>query len=132
MLTEAQLRAGNEFAAVAYAYARAMGIPLGSPRSGSMAENVSTGFYSWEGDRKEVDQDEADKRVIRVRERYNDCHDALHALGQLHNRGRNILIVMREICIQEAEERPLWHDNQKLGDLRLGLNAVHKVLLEKR
>jgi hypothetical protein len=132
MLTEAQMRAGNEYAAVVYAYARTMGIPMGSPRSGSMSECVSTGFYSWEGDRHEVDPEEAAKRVQRIRERYNDCHDTLADLGRQHGRGRNILIVMREVCVQECEEKALWRDEAKIGDLRLGLNAVHRVLLERR
>jgi hypothetical protein len=132
LITDGQLRAGNEYASVVYAYARTMGIPMGSPRSGSMSECIATGFYSWEGETIEPDPEEAAKRVHRVKERYNDCHETLAELGRFHGRGRHILIIMREICIAEAEEKALWHDQAKLGDLRLGLNAVHKVLLDRR
>lgn len=131
-ITEAQLRAGNEFAYVAHAYARLNGIPMGSPRSGSMSECISTGFYSWDGDRKEFDQEEADKRSARINGRYDDAVCTLTELGRSHNRGTRILMVMREVCITEQDERQIWRDDVMLGDLRLGLNAVHRVLLERR
>ena len=131
LITPDQMRAGNEYASVVLSYARVMGIPSASPRGSSFADAIATGFYAWEGERTEIDQEEADRRVRRVRERYNDCHDALAELGRQHGRGRNILIVMREICVAETEERSLWHDAGKLGDLRLGLNAVQRVLVDR-
>ncbi len=131
-ITEDQLRAGNEFASVARSYARQMGIPIGSPRSGSMSECVSTGFYAWEGDRHEIDPDEAAKRVQRVKENYNNVVCSLAEIGRTHNRGNGILHVMRDICIAEQDERQVWRDYAMLGDLRLGLNAAYRVLLERR
>lgn len=131
-ITEGQLRAGNEFANVAHAYARLNGIPLGSPRSGSMSERVATGFVSWEGDRHEIDPDEAAKRVQRIKDSYNDVFCALNELGRAHNRGTGILKVMRDICVSEQDERQVWRDYAMLGDLRLGLNAAHRVLVERR
>ncbi|MFA7280830.1 MAG: hypothetical protein WC100_12105 [Sterolibacterium sp.] len=130
-ITPAQLRAGNAYAHSVYAYARTMGIPMGSPRSGSMSECVSTGFYAWEGDHVEIDHDEARKRVQRVKEQYTQTHEALWELGRHHNRGNKILVVLREICVAEQDERDLWADSQKLGDLRLGLNAVEKILANR-
>jgi hypothetical protein len=97
-----------------------------------MSECVSTGFYSWEGDRNEVDPDEAAKRIERVKENYNNVFCALVKVGREHNRGNRILHVMRDICIQEQDERQVWRDNAMLGDLRLGLNAAHRVLVERR
>lgn len=132
LITDGQFRAGNEYASVVYSYARTMGIPMGSPRSGSMSECISAGFYAWEGDRIEIDPKEAAKRIAKVKDRYNDCHDTLAELGRLHNRGHKILHVMREICIQENQESKLWADPDKLGDLRLGLNAVQRVLEKAR
>lgn len=132
LITEAQLVAGNEFAAVARSYGRMMGIPVGSPRSGSMSECVSTGFYAWEGEQSEPDPDEAAKRIATIRGRYNDIHDKLGQLGREHGRGHGILRVMREICIQEQDERQVWRDYALMGDLRLGLNAAHRVLVERR
>lgn len=131
-ITADQLRAGNEFASVARAFGRVMGIPVGSPRSGSMSECVSTGFYSWEGDTQEIDPVEAAKRVQRVKDKYNDIVCVLTELGRSHNRGLHILSVMRDVCITEQDERQFWRDNAKLGDLRLGLNAAHRVLVERR
>lgn len=131
-ITPDQLRAGNEFASVSRSYGRVMGIPMGSPRSGSMSECVSTGFYTWEGDTQEIDPVEAAKRVQRVKDKYNDIVCTLTELGRSHNRGHKILIVMREICITEQDERAVWRDYAMLGDLRLGLNAAHRVLVERR
>lgn len=134
LITDGQHRAGNEYAAVVYSYARTMGIPMGSPRACSMSEYISgrEGGYEWEGDKLEIDPEEAAKRIVFVKDRYNNCHETLTELGRLHNRGHKILHVMRDVCIQESQERGLWADPDKLGDLRLGLNAVQKVLLEQR
>lgn len=131
-ITEGQLKAGNEFASVAASYGRVMGIPVGSPRSGSMSERVATGFFAWEGDRHETDPDEAAKRIERIKSAYDDTVCALAELGRSHNRGNRILKVMRDVCISEQDERQVWRDYAMLGDLRLGLNAAHRVLVERR
>lgn len=130
LLTEPQLRAGNEFAAVVYAYARTMGIPMGSPRSGSMSECIATGFYSWESEHKAGDQEEEAKRVQRVKGRYNDVFEALTEVGRTLN--RNLLVVMKRYCIEEMDEQALWRDGDEMGNLRSGLNVAHRVLLERR
>jgi hypothetical protein len=132
LIDASQLRAGNEYAAVVYAYARTMGIPLGSPRSSSMNECISSGFYAWEGDRINIDQEEAYKRIRKVKDRYDACHKTLAELSKMHGRGNKIFSALREVCIQEAEEKGLWSDPDKIGDLRLGLNAIHKTLFDQR
>lgn len=129
MLTTDQLAAGNHYALCVYAYARTMGIPMGSPRSGALIGMQGGGFYRWEGDEGNIDPEESRKRLDYVKTRYNDCHDALYELGRVHKRQHKILHVMREICVAEIEEKTIWADQQKLGDLRLGLNSVHKILL---
>lgn len=129
LLNADQLAAGNHYANCVYAYARTMGIPAGSPRSGALIGMQGGGFYRWEGEEGNIDPEESRKRLDHVKTRYNDCHDALAELGRVHKRGHKILNVMREICVAEVEEKAIWADQQKLGDLRLGLNSVHKILL---
>lgn len=129
LLTTDQLNAGNHYALAVCNYAKTMGIPMGSPRSGALLSMQGGGFYRWEGEDGSIDPDESRKRLDRVKTQYNECHDALYELGRIHHRGRKILLVMREICVAEVEEKTIWADQQKLGDLRLGLNAVHKILL---
>lgn len=126
-----QLAAGNHYALSVYAYARTMGIPMGSPRSGALIQMQGGGFYRWEGEEAKIDPEESRKRLDRVKTQYNDCHDALAALGRVHKRGNKILSIMREICVAEHDENDLWGraGEVRLGDLRLGLNAVHKILL---
>lgn len=128
LISADQLRAGSDYAAVVRSYARQNNIPTGSTKSGSLSEFVGGGFYLWENDSVGPTPDEIDL----TKNRYNKCHETLAELGRMHGRGRNILIVMREICVAEVEERALWHDQSRLGDLRLGLNAVQKVLVERR
>jgi hypothetical protein len=127
-ITGDQLRAGNGYASLVRSYGRRMGIQIGSPKSGSMSERISTGFSPFEADIN-PDHQQSDQEI---QDLYDDCHCALVKLGREHNRGNRILIVMREICITEQDEHHVWRDDAKLGDLRLGLNAVHRVLLERR
>lgn len=127
-ITGDQLRAGNEFAALVRSYGRRMGIQIGSPKSGSMSERISTGFSPFEADIN-PDHQQSDQEV---QDLYDLCYTTLAELGRTLNRGHGILHVMREICITENDERQVWRDEVKLGDLRLGLNAVHRVLLERR
>jgi len=130
LITEPQLRAGNEFAAVVYAYARTMGIPMGSPRSGSMSECIATGFYSWESEQRQVDPEEEAKRVQRVKGRYNDVVEALAEVGRTLN--RDLLRVMKRYCIEEMDEQALWRDGDEMGNLRSGLNVADRILVERR
>lgn len=131
LLNRDQLAAGNHYAACVYNYARVMGIPMGSPRSGALLQMQGGGFYRWEGEESQIDADETRKRIERVKSLYNDCHEALSNVGLAHRRGNKILIIMREICVAELEENSLWGKagEARLGDLRLGLNAVHKILV---
>lgn len=131
LISDDQLAAGNHYALSVYSYARTMGIPMGSPRSGALLSMQGGGFYRWEGDESQIDPEESRKRLDRVKTLYNDCHEALFSLGKVHHRGNKILVIMREICVAEQGEQQLWGaaGEARLGDLRLGLNAVHKILL---
>jgi len=131
LISRDQFEAGEHYARLVHSYASIMGIPVGSPRSGALLSMQGGGFYRWEGEDGAGDNEEAQKRVQRIRSDYNDCHDTLYTLGVEHKSGRKILIVMREICVAELDEREMWGKSgeAKLGDLRLGLNAVHKILV---
>ncbi len=126
-VTEAQLEAGNVWASLVRSYARMLGVPVGSPKTGSMSGCVSTGFYAWEGETTEIDEDEAQRRRAALRSRYNACHDALAEVGNSLGQGTMILKACRKICVEEQPPA-----GRELGDLRVGLNALGKVLHGKR
>lgn len=126
-ITADQLRAGNEFSALVRSYARLNGIPLGSPKSGSMGERISSGFYTWGPD--EIPEEESERRRQRINLLYNDCFAKLSHLGREHNRGHKIIQVVRDICVVEQDERQVWRDDVAIGDLRLGLNCLARCLI---
>lgn len=121
-----QLAGGNAYAALVHAYGRRMGVKIGSPKSGSMNERISTGFSPFEADinpsHQKTDQD--------IQDLYDTLHCDLVALGRAHNRGHKILNVMRDVCISEQDERQFWRDDAAMGDLRLGLNLAHRNLIK--
>ena len=133
LISDEQYHAGSEWGLAVLAYCRVMGIRSGSPSGGSLASCQSgSGFYSWEGDRVEIDEDEAAKRVQRVKGRYNACFDAVTDVSRTLSRGNKIHRVLKDVCILEMDERALWASSEMLGDLRVGLNTVGKVLRDDR
>lgn len=120
-VSETQHRAGNEWALLVRSYAGAMGIPLGSPRSGSDHPEIASGMGLGSGPLPGTEEHE--KRIQRVRKRYNACFERLCSLGQSLGRGTQILVTMRRVCVEERHPT-----DPELGDLRVGLNAVAKEL----
>jgi len=124
-INDDQYAAGNEWAAMVRAYAGMMGIPLGSPKSGSMSDYVAAGFYAWEGDKADRDPEEDEKRRKRLKDRYDSCYNDLAAVGLSIGKPHAILEACRKVCIYEFY--PLEHE---LGDLRMGLNSLHRKLFK--
>lgn len=125
-ISEDQLRAGNAWAMVVVAYANMMGITLHSVKSGALGERIASGFYQWGADdipRIHDDEEERQKRRQRVKDRYDNCFHAVSALSRTLGRGNRIMDAMRMVCIEER-----YPSEAQLGDLRLGLNAVHRFL----
>lgn len=122
-ITEAQLEAGNQWAQLVQSYARMLGVPVGSPKTGSMSGCVSTGFYAWEGEAIEIDEEEAQRRRASLRARYNGCFEKLNDVGISLGQGTLIIKACRKVCVEE--QPPV---GRELGDLRVGLNALSKTL----
>lgn len=116
-VSEIQHRAGNEWALIVKAYAGIMGIPIGSVKSGSDHPEIASSGYSFGS--PQPGTEEHDRRIASLRERYDACFERLTRLGRSLGRGGAILIAMRHVCIEER-----YPDPDKLGDLRLGLNAL--------
>lgn len=123
LIDGAQLDTGHKFNALVRLYGRLKGIPITSGKSPMVGMvHSGGGFYRWET------ETETDKRLRSIEADYDACHDTLLDLGRVHRQGRNILIVCRDICIQEVDEITLWRRPDGLGNLRLGLNALGRVL----
>ncbi|MBN8968951.1 MAG: hypothetical protein J0G95_10875 [Rhizobiales bacterium] len=125
-ISEDQLKAGDAWAMAVVAYANQQGVALHSVRSGSLGERISAGFYQWGADdipRIHEDEDARRKREQRVKGRYDSCFEALAELGRIHGRGNKIAIAVRFVCIEER-----YPNEEQLGDLRIGLNAIHRIL----
>lgn len=118
-VSEIQLRAGNEWALLVRAYAGAIGIPFGSPRSGSLLSDSGKPAYAFAADGPKVDPEEHERRISGLRGRYDACFERLNLVGRSLGRGHAILVASRRVCIEE------YHPNEReLGDLRIGLNAL--------
>lgn len=122
-ITETQLRAGNEWAELVRSYAATFGLPYGSPRSGSMLSDSGKPAYAFSQDEATHDAENDERRRASLRTRYNDCFEIMQEVGRSIGEGRAVLIIMRRICLEEVQ--PLEAD---LGNLRVGLNSVAKVL----
>lgn len=126
-LSEDQLQAGNEWALMVRAYAGMMGVPVGSPRSGSLLSDSAKAAYSFSGDEARVDAEEQEKRASALRSRYEAAFNRLSELGRSLGRGNQIMIAVRRVCIEER-----YPTKFELGDLRLGLNSLATLAQEKR
>ena len=122
-ISELQHRAGNEWALLVRAFASANGIPVSSPRSGSLLNDSGKPGYAFSGDEARSDAEEYQKRCASLRTRYNACFERLTELGRALGRDRQILIAARRVCIEERHPSDV-----ELGDLRVGLNALAKEL----
>lgn len=118
-VSEIQHGAGNEWALLVRAYAGAIGLPFGSPRSGSLLSDTGAVAYAFSGDEARGDAEESERRCTGLRERYNACFERLASLGRSLGCGHQILIIVRRVCIEER-----YPNDYELGDLRAGLNAL--------
>jgi hypothetical protein len=122
-VSEIQLRAGNEWALMVRSYAGMMGIPLGSPKSGSALNDAAKPGYAFATEDGQADRIEHDKRCRALRGRYDACFETLGEVGRSFGRSHAILAAMRRVCIEER-----YPNDIELGDLRIGLNAVAKEM----
>lgn len=120
-ISEDQLRAGNEWGQLVRSYAATIGLPHGSPRSGSLLSDSGKPAYSFSRDEATHDAESQQKRSVSLKSRYDDCFETLAELGRSVG-SRNILPIMRQVCIEDRDPR-----DREVGDLRLGLNAMAKI-----
>lgn len=122
-VSENQLRAGNEWALLVRAYAGVMGIPLGSPRSGSALNDSGKPGYSFAADEASADPEGHERRCAGLRSRYSACFERLNEVGRSLGRGHAVIAATRRVCIEER-----YPNDIELGDLRIGLNALASEL----
>ena len=120
-ITEKQHDAGQRWATIVRRYAALMGFRLDTPATATM-ELVSTGPSC------AAEPDE--KVLMALRRDYNDAHAALELVGRDTRTGKGPLKMCRLICVQETDEAILWP--HRIGDLRIGLNALARVLGQDR
>lgn len=121
-ISEDQLRAGNEWAQLVRSYAATIGLPHGSPRSGSLLSDSGKPAYSFSRDEATHDAESEQKRSASLKSRYDDCFETMAQLGRSLGVGGKILIVTRKVCIEDRDPQP-W----EVGDLRSGLNAMARI-----
>jgi hypothetical protein len=122
-ISELQLRTGNEWAMMVRSYAGMMGVPFGSPRSGSLLSDSAAPAYAFASDGARADAEEYEKRCVTLRGRYDGCFVILNEVGRSLGRSHCILVTVRRVCIEER-----YPNDSELGDLRVGLNALAKEL----
>jgi hypothetical protein len=112
-ISEAQFDAGWAYAQIVRRHSSIMGYSLGSPKSPGF-EMVSSGI-SLAG--------EPDEEVImRARRQFTQCYDALVGIGT------RVATVTYDVCIDRIKFVDLQADKPALGNLRVGLNALGRVL----
>lgn len=128
LVSDYQLRVGDRWASVVGSYRRQLlSCPPLSPKSGEMAERVSTGFAKYETEMiHEYDPDKAEQDRAELKEKYNSCFENLALLGRIMGRSTAISNVVRKVCIDDRDPT-----EDEVGDLRLGLNSLGRVLFPK-
>jgi hypothetical protein len=122
-ISEIQLRTGNEWAMMVRSYAGMMGMPMGSPKSGSALGDSGKPGYAFALDAARDDAGEYEKRCVTLKTRYDGCFERLNEVGLVLGRRHAILVSCRRVCIEER-----YPNDSELGDLRVGLNALAKEL----
>lgn len=121
-ISEDQLRAGNEWAQLVKSFMSDQGLPMGSPRSGSLLSDAGKVAHSFKSDGGTHDAERQQNHSVSLSGRYNECLETMKDLGQSLGTGGRILSVMRKVCI---DDRNVFGND--VGDLRYGLNAMARV-----
>jgi len=116
-ITDKQHEAGQRWVTVVRRYAALIGFPRETPDAPNV-ELISSGVSC------AADPDA--KVILALRRDYNDCYAVLEQVGRDTRTGRGPLRVCRQICVQEIDEAILWP--HRIGDLRIGLNALVRAL----
>lgn len=112
-ISEAQFEAGWQYACIATRHASIMGYSIGSPKSPGF-EMVAGGISVKEEPKEEV--------ILRVRRQFTECYDAL--TGE----GTRVAAVTYDVCVDRMSFVALQSDEAALGNLKVGLNALGRVL----
>ncbi len=123
LIDREQHEAGQRWCALVRRYAAMKGLRLGLPQTPLLGMAHEGGGYRWEA---ASGGDDA-RRVRSVEKDYDDCVAALLDVGRATRRGRAAMIACKRVCVLEEDENFLWHGGA-LGDLRLGLNALGRIL----
>lgn len=109
LISKDQLEAGNWYAIKAHKWSALQGIPVGTPRSPDVLLSVA-GF----------DHAEPDERYVKhLSAMYTRCVQAMR------EQGGGVEPTCWAICVAELDEATL--DDERLGELRVGLNAINRV-----
>jgi hypothetical protein len=120
-----QFRAGERWGALVASYRRQLlSAPPLAARSGEMAERVSVGFGSHDPEiAPTIDPEQAEKNRQELKAKYDAGFEALSSLGRVLCRGHAILNTVRKVCVDDRDP-----SIDEIGDLRVGLNSLGRVL----
>ena len=118
-ISERQYHVGMSYAHVVRRHASIMGYALGSPKSPGF-ELVAAGLSL----AKEPEEDE----ILRTRRQFSDCYRVLMDAGKYMGAGTRVATVTYDACLDRITFAGLQRDSISLGNLKVGLNELGRVL----
>jgi hypothetical protein len=115
-ISEDQFLAGQQWCRIVHQHAAIMGYKLnvGSP-----------GFVLIGG--QDCAPEPTDRQIARIKDEFTNCYNALIALCRIQDNGIRLRDVVYGVCVENWTLDRL--DGSDFGRLRVGLNALAKVLL---
>ncbi len=115
-ISHAQYEAGDRYASIALKHASVQGYQTGSPRAATF--DLAAGGTSCRAERDEAE-------ILDVRRQWSDVYRTLMDVGTSLRRGPYVAIATYDICLDRIAYEAL--DEGKVGDLRIGLNALCRI-----
>ena len=113
-ISQEQFNAGQAWTRIVYRHAAVMGYSL----------TIRTPSFIMVGGGTSCAAEPEEDEIIAVRRKWSDCYNALMSAGRDH--GLRVSIVTYGVCGENWPAGALSRED--LGDLRLGLNAIGKVV----
>jgi hypothetical protein len=112
-----QYDAGWQYGVIVRRHSMVMGYALGTPKSPGF-EMVAGGTSLASEPDQEI--------ILRTRRKFSDCYRALMDAGNHLQQGTRVATITYDVCLERVPFSEL--DEARLGNLKIGLNALARVL----